>query len=254
MGDQPVFDKYKQTVFPDPVAIPVSVPPPALVITMRHFVKLDGALGQDVIHAFLEADARHHFYLEAAEESNKPRLLEETRRARRNATRALFAWIEALVWNMKQTALSLDSLLPKTSFTPAETAVLREKEYVLKKTGEADERTCYVAAAPNLRLAFAMFGRPYGSAFELKVGDVEWEAYLKALEIRDRLTHPKKPADIKVSDDEYSKVLHVTRTWFARNFNEALDGLLSAQAKRTGGARIEIALDGEPSEEEEPSS
>jgi hypothetical protein len=158
---------------------------------MRHFVKLDGALGQDVIHAFLEADARPHFTGEGV-------LPQEERGARR--------------------------------------------AHALRGSG--------TQSAPRLRDVRSA----YESTFELKVGDVEWEAYLKALEIRDRLTHLKKPADIKVSDDEYSKVLHVTRTWFARNFNEALDGLLSAQAKRTGGARIEIALDGEPSEEGEPSS
>lgn len=58
MDDQPVFDRYQQTVFPDPVLVPVSVPSPTLVITMRHFVKLDGALGLDVSHAFHEAEAR----------------------------------------------------------------------------------------------------------------------------------------------------------------------------------------------------
>ena len=94
---------------------------------------------------------------------------------------------------------------------------------------------------PNLKFAFAMLGRPVQSAFSLKVGGVEWDAYVAALDVRDRLTHPKEAGDIKVLDDEYKK-LGVTRNWFDRTFKEATVRF-DAGAKRLIAARIEVDQD-----------
>src|SRR5262245_5429283 len=63
---------------------------------LRQFMRLYGTLGEDVTRAFRDADlaAKNH---QDADDADKREHLEDTRRARRNAARALYGWIKAIV-------------------------------------------------------------------------------------------------------------------------------------------------------------
>src|SRR5262245_52816454 len=83
--------------------------------TVEGFRNLYAAAYSDVEHAFTE--------VLKAEQNGKP-----DHRLRRNATRALFAWIEAMVGSMKRTALVFDDDREETVFTPEQISVLEERE------------------------------------------------------------------------------------------------------------------------------
>lgn len=204
-------------------------------ITLRSFATLYGTLHADVDRAFRDA-----------EDAAKLGKIEDTQRARRNAARTLFAWIEAMVWSMKQTALSFDTLLCNNTFGAGQTAVLREREYRLEKSGKVTERDRWLPAKANLRFAFWAFGRPVQSDFELQAHGVEWEAYLRAVEVRDRLMHPKEAKHLEVTDEEYLRNLVMTWVWFRRVLREALDSVKVAVEKRTG-LRIVVEQPSKPS-------
>jgi hypothetical protein len=176
---------------------------------LRNFHKMAVVLSEDVSWSFREADT--------AWEDGKQ---DDARRAGRTAARALFAWIEAVVWNMKQTALVVGGRESASVFTPAEIAVLREKDAGLKDDGTVYERPSRLRAEHNLRFAFGAFARAIRSDHRLQGSSVEWTTYRKAVSIRDRLMHPKIHAELKI-DREDLTVLRATGIWFAREFRDA---------------------------------
>jgi hypothetical protein len=205
MADQADSGSHERT--PNTGALSFGEGEAKIRITIREFQKLFWTLAEDVDRAFLDAD-------EAANAGQD----KESRRARRNAARALFAWIEATVWSIKQTALQFENVLPEKTFNVGEIAVLREREFRLDEDGKVKERNKQLRAEPNLRFAFEAFGRPVHSDFELQAHGPEWAAYLRALKIRDRLMHPKEASQLKVSDEEYAVDLVGTRRWLIVSF------------------------------------
>jgi len=166
----------------------------------------------DALHADVLATFR------TAAEAAKGGPSEELNLARRNAARALFAYIEGTVYAMKQTALRMDEILAPqrgSVFTPEEMSKLREKR--VNKRGV--EKRLYLPAAENLTFAFDAFTRRH-PGYTLKDHGDEWETYPRGLEIRHRLTHPKAVEELVVSDAEFSDVLFKTGAWFRRVFGE----------------------------------
>jgi hypothetical protein len=75
-------------------------------------------------------------------------------------------------------------------------------EHVLSDKGEIVERPAHIRLADNIRFAFAMQEKALGVAKQFDPS-TEWWSHLKSsIKVRDRLTHPKLPADINVSGDE----------------------------------------------------
>jgi hypothetical protein len=184
---------------------------PKLKVALDLFTRLRSTLRADVEQAFRDAVA-------AAKEGKE----EDSQRARRTAARALFAYIEGVVYAMKQTALVVDQMLGSKTFTTAEIAVLQEKEYRLNQNGKAAERRLRVGAESNLRFAFEMFGRPYRPGYVLPTQSEGWAACQRAIQIRHRLTHPKNANDLVGSEAEYNGELVETWRWFNVTFDEAL--------------------------------
>lgn len=215
-------DSGNQEVKPNTGALSFGTGEASIRISIRQFQKLFWTLSADVERAF-----------GAANEAEEAGQRWESRRARRNAARTLFAWIEATVWSMKQTALQLEEHLPVKAFNAGELAVLREKEFRLEGDGKVKERNKWLRAESNLRFAFWALGRPVQSTFVLQAHGAEWDAYLRALKIRDRLMHPKAAAQLKVSDPEYEVDLVGTWHWFSNAFAEAFAAMMTAAQKYT---------------------
>lgn len=155
-------------------------------------------LRKDVVVAFREA---------IAEPSNQLR--------KRTAVRTLFAAIEGIISAMKQTALTL--LEPDLSRT--EHAVLAEESYQLKDNGSLRISPQYIRLPANLRFSFEMYSRALGADYDLDVGDTQWRDFLKAIEIRNRLTHPKSPDDLEVSMSDIQCVSEPGK-WFIEQVKE----------------------------------
>jgi hypothetical protein len=108
------------------------------------------------LRAALHADVVVTF--DAAAEAAKKGESEDLHRARRNAARALFAYIEGTVYAMKHTTLRMDAILRPLKgdvFTPVQINQLREKR--VNKKGV--ETSLYLATDENLKFAFTSFVR-----------------------------------------------------------------------------------------------
>jgi len=134
-------------------------------------------------------------------------------RAGRNTARALFAFVEGTVYGMKQTAYEVNRALDIKVFNHAEEALLREEEYGLGDKGKVKVRSARLRAEPNLRFAFDAFARAFKCEPTLRLEGEDRVIFVRAVKIRDRLTHPKKASELRVSSDELIDLLHV-RDWF----------------------------------------
>jgi hypothetical protein len=59
----------------------------------------------------------------------------------------------------------------------------------------------------------------------LKAEGTEWDTYLRGIEIRNRLTHPKAVEELTVKDEEFNGVLADTWVWATRVFAEVFQSV-----------------------------
>lgn len=134
--------------------------------------------------------------------------------AARSFVRTVFAMIEGTTFNLKEMALNL-STHGRGNFSKAELAMLEEVSYDLGDKGEAITQTKFMKLPTNIRFAFDAAARAFGVTYKLEVGDSGWSMFKEALNIRNRITHPKKIDDLKMSEAEVQKVID-TGAWFMK--------------------------------------
>ena len=133
---------------------------------------------------------------------------------RRAYVRSMFSIIEGSIWVLKQTILQ--ATVPKgriVKMSVAEYSLLSDRSYDLKSNGIIQEKVKYLKLPDNLVFTFGLLAKYFGAEFNLGIGEVEWENFRKAQVIRDRITHPKAPAEFNISDAEIA-ICRATSTWF----------------------------------------
>jgi hypothetical protein len=134
---------------------------------------------------------------------------------RRSFIRALFAWIEADTFNRKQIALLLHHE-GQVDFSAAELALLREEHYDLDPKGQARTQQKFLRLAENRRFGVRCFCKATGIDYNVETGNQGWEGFLRSIKLRNRITHPKNPADLFVSDNDLQGIWN-TFLWFKNN-------------------------------------
>lgn len=119
--------------------------------------------------------------------------------ARRLLVRSVYSFVEAMAYRLKQDAVES---APPGALSPAEHALCVEQSYDLGANGQPETRRAKLRTLSNLRFAFDVAARAYGSSFALDVSGAEWQALQQGLAVRDRLMHPKLAADLTVTDAE----------------------------------------------------
>lgn len=122
---------------------------------------------------------------------------------RRNAVRATFAAIEGDLWFLRQhvieTATSMNTL------TPLAGMALREETYLVGNKGEVIRQVRSVPLLQGIRLIESQ-ARLIAPEIRVRYDHAGWQALRLGHAIRNRITHPKKSADLDVSDDELAMV------------------------------------------------
>ncbi|MBP8002551.1 MAG: hypothetical protein KA314_01510 [Chloroflexi bacterium] len=155
---------------------------------------------------------------------------------RRAIYRAIFASIEGIVYQMKQVAFKTQGGYYQAEFSRQEIIFLLEESHYLEEKGETNIRyTNFVEINKNLRFAFSMLAKGFQTNTKLNVGGVGWEAFQKAIKIRNRLTHPKKTHDWIVSNEDMTVVM-TAFNWF----NQEITQLLKDMNATTESKLIEI--------------
>ncbi|HFQ94508.1 MAG TPA: hypothetical protein ENK32_10890 [Anaerolineae bacterium] len=146
---------------------------------------------------------------------------------RRSSYRAVFSWIEGVVYQMKQIALQTQGGYYQASFSRAEIAFLREESYYLDEKGKVKVRyNNFAKINRNLRFAYLKFVEGFGLLTKLEVDRQGWEKFLEAIKIRNRLTHPKCVDDLVVTD-ENMEVLIETINWFDAQISKLIDDAMA---------------------------
>jgi len=130
---------------------------------------------------------------------------------RRLLIRSVFSFIEAIIYRVKIGALLWDT----GNLSPGEIALVKEEDYELEESGAVKTRRARLRLFSNFRFAFAVAAKAAGVDFHLDVGGDGWRALREALPVRDRLMHPKRVADLAVTDQEVRNAM-IAFDWVLR--------------------------------------
>ena len=129
---------------------------------------------------------------------------------RRTYVRTTFASVDGFIFTLKRIALTNSHL-----FTADEIAKLREVRPAQSSSGSSTGRPWFLPTADNLKFAFESFMRFHGSTARIEPDD-DWVAFTKAVQIRHRVTHPKSPEDLDLSDADID-IVRGAAHWLAAN-------------------------------------
>jgi hypothetical protein len=136
---------------------------------------------------------------------------------RRTVVHFFFALIEGETFRKKQWARVVYEKIGLSNFSERHIAWLKEETYGQKFPRFED----------NFKFAFQAMSAVVGIEFDLNLGhDPRWQSFRMALEIRNRITHPKHVHDMTISDEE---IVHVTKAfyWFSEKTRDLHDLFLS---------------------------
>jgi len=133
----------------------------------------------------------------------------------RTYVRAVFALFEGDTFQRKRLALMRHEQAQE-EFSEAELALLREEQYVLTKTGEVKIQKKFLKLADNLRFSFRAVAKAFRSGYELNVGGSGWESFRKAVDIRNRIVHPKCLSDLEVTEEDIEHI-RAAVAWYQKS-------------------------------------
>jgi len=149
---------------------------------------------------------------------------------RRAYVRALFAMVEGSVYLLKQTVLSAGVRSRSGLLSVGEYALLIEQSYDLNKKGEINEQVKFLRLPDNLRFTTNCLAKTFDCKLDLGVGGLNWDNFLTAIEIRNRITHPKSIGEFDISKQEVELVRSVSY-WFNDIIAKATQSITEKIAK-----------------------
>jgi hypothetical protein len=114
--------------------------------------------------------------------------------------------LEALIYAWKQMAVEYHPDPDCKVITQAERVFAEEKEYGLSDKGDVEIRRGKVGLKTNIKFAYKLLAKAGSIPLELDVSGTGWQSLVKAIEIRDRITHPKNTNDLILTADENNTV------------------------------------------------
>lgn len=138
---------------------------------------------------------------------------------KRTYTRAFFAMIEGVISQLKVTALKANR--DSNIFQPCEIQLLKEITVSLDDNGKAKEKKAKLRFIPNIIFSINSFAKVLNLDYRIKTSCSGYQAMLKAVKIRDRITHPKSKKCTYINSDEMI-ILGDANIWF----RDAIEQLL----------------------------
>jgi hypothetical protein len=134
---------------------------------------------------------------------------------KRTYTRAFFALVEGVIFQLKVIALAANK--ETNVFDPFEVELLQEKEVYLADNGIAKRRKAKLRLLPNLIFSINSAAKSLKLDFSLHKEHLNqeqgWAAMKDAVEIRDRITHPKHKECLSITDNDIY-ILGQANAWF----------------------------------------
>ena len=99
--------------------------------------------------------------------------------------------------------------------------VLSEQAYALRDNGTVVVREQYLQLQRKIRAVYRTAEDAFGATIHVSFGDQGWASFQKAVEVRDRITHPKGFEDCHVDEDALETVDR-GHTWCRDLHNEVV--------------------------------
>ncbi len=128
----------------------------------------------------------------------------DTQTHRRELIRTIFSAIEGLHWKLKSDVLQ--HAVEVTKLTPHEHAALLEEAYSVDEKGMVRVQPRFLPLPTAIRLVVSIVKR-YRPTYQLDFSHVGWSNLRVAIEVRNRLVHPKVLSDLSVTDLEIQQAL-----------------------------------------------
>lgn len=132
---------------------------------------------------------------------------------RRTYLRNIFAFIEGVIYTLKQEILSKERHSQVVMLRPEEILAIKEKAPQVKENGEVKEVTKYTELISNVRLTFKYYAKVFNVSYNLDVSGELWGYFRDSLNVRHRITHPKQDSDMSITDEELVKS-YLSYKWF----------------------------------------
>jgi len=135
------------------------------------------------------------------------------------AIRTCITIIDALCFRIKQATLATCKIRGKY-LSVKDIEILSEVRIKKAKKGKVKKIPKYTESKENIKFTFKKFAYAFDTHFEIKE-DESWNFYRQTLEIRHRITHPKKIENLHVSARDYNTASKAFE-WFGKCFGRLL--------------------------------
>lgn len=125
--------------------------------------------------------------------------------AARTYLRTFFAFVEGTIHILKNFALGIHARRP--CFTDGEISILKEVRFELDDKGQVAEKYKYLRCGDNVHFGFDAVLKATESKYVIDYGGAGWKHFIKAIRIRNRITHPKSSQELNISSEELKAVI-----------------------------------------------
>jgi len=161
-----------------------------------------------IAHEALSAVNYFHEDISMAEEMLKAN---DTMFVRRQYIRSLFAAYESSIWQYKQMCFKLNQSGVGVELSQVEILFLSDRKIKLDENGELKEVNLRVTLKENLSTTIEILDKfigekRFGELLNPKEDKSGWDAFIKAIKIRDKLMHPRQVEDFNISKLQLDQV------------------------------------------------
>lgn len=128
----------------------------------------------------------------------------DTQSHRRDLIRTVSSALEGLLWQLRQNVLRYATA--STRLSPHEFAALNEETYLVDDRGQVRTQARYLPLPSAIRLVVAIVQK-YKEQYSVDFQHSGWNNLVATVRTRNRLVHPKKLSDLKVSEKEISQAM-----------------------------------------------
>lgn len=126
--------------------------------------------------------------------------------AGRNFVRALFSWIEAVSFLMRQHVLQELRRETLTEESIPTLLAASERSFYVDGQGDVVQAPLRTKTSNLLLFSLKSFAQTLDLPLTVDRGGRNWQTYSRALKIRDRLTHPKALEDLELTENDIEVV------------------------------------------------
>ncbi len=138
--------------------------------------------------------------------------------SRRCYIRAVFALVEAFVEQHRRLLVEL-AAHTMIALPAKKLQRLREIKAVTLPDGTLEEQEQYLQLFDKIKMVYKAAGSGFGQSLKVTFGDKGWVTFKDAMELRHRVTHPKKAKDCWIFETNLRTVM-AANEWFKKLQNE----------------------------------